>query len=296
MLNDATSAAPTFVVTAGASVVDDSGNPVSFEYLTDTPSVIGASVIELGDLKYHECLPEFEARRESGAEHFWALGKDAWWVKFTNKHYKNYCREAVTTARMEPEPPSGTAANYIREETGDGCYWTIRGAPNEDAEKYTFIVDEISLAYPNDASGNPVPLKTGISTKVTLCSSDSIEDDEGQIFKIRQDAFRTEYDLKTEVFPTDVLCPYREYEMSVPYRGEIDDEILDDKRELPLPEWSTGVDFYTGIISIEGAVKNTTHTFWANGTNDAYKYTRLKRLTQPLEIYFIDCYDYETGH
>jgi len=82
----------------------------------------------------------------------------------------------------------------------------------------------------------------------------------------------------------------------VPY--EKDDSILDPvSRALPKPEWAPdGCDYYTGIIEIVDAVPNTTHNIWANGTNDAYANLNPPWLTQPVQFYFIDCYDYETGH
>ena len=167
------------MTTAGASVVTDTGNPVTFEYLSETPSSISAVVVVANDLKQFDCLPEFEARFESGAEHFYALGTDVPWKEFTNRHYNNLCTEAVTTARLEPEPPSGTMSSYLVLFGHGGCHWSVRGAPNEDAGRYTLIVDEISLAYPNDSNGNPIPLKTGVSTQLSLCTSDAVHEHGG---------------------------------------------------------------------------------------------------------------------
>jgi len=86
--------------------------------------------------------------------------------------------------------------------------------------------------------------------------------------------------LKEEVFPPDVLCPYSEFGISIPYIGEETDPLLDAQRRLPKPYWSPeGVDFYSGVIAMEGAIPDSYDYIWVNGTNDAYKFTKFKRLT-----------------
>jgi len=46
-----------------------------------------------------------------------------------------------------------------------------------------------------------------------------------------------------------------------------------------MPYWAPeGVDFYSGVIAIEGAIPDSYDYVWVNGTNEAYKHTSLKVL------------------